>query len=34
VADHGGSIEASNRATGGARFKLRLPVLGAAEGAL
>ena len=34
VSDHGGSIEASNRATGGARFRLRLPALGAAEGAL
>jgi PAS domain S-box-containing protein len=33
VSDHGGSIEASNRATGGARFRLRLPALGAEEGA-
>ncbi|HEY7922814.1 MAG TPA: PAS domain S-box protein [Vicinamibacteria bacterium] len=33
VADHGGSIEASNRAAGGARFRLRLPALGAAESA-
>ena len=30
VSDHGGSIEASNRQTGGARFRLRLPAPAAA----
>jgi len=30
VSDHGGSIEASNRETGGARFRLRLPAPAAA----
>jgi PAS domain S-box-containing protein len=33
VSDHGGSIEASNREGGGARFRLRLPAPAAAGGA-
>jgi signal transduction histidine kinase len=33
VSDHGGSIEASNRETGGARFRLRLPAPTALGGA-